>query len=152
MRSELLKYAPLPVRLMVAVGFLVHGLPKFTGEGHGMFQGMLTGIGVPAPGLLSWVTPAVEVGAALLILAGAHTSLAAAALLPVMLVALVTVHLPSGFSFMNVTGMADQGPTFGMPGAEISLIYIAMLLTLVLGGSGPLSVDSRRAEAAQPVA
>ncbi len=152
MRSDLLKYAPLPARLMLAVGFLFHGLPKFTGEGHGMFQGMLASVGIPAPGVLSWVTPVVEVGGALLLLAGAFTSLAAAALLPVMLVAMVTVHLPNGFSFMNITGSTDQGPTFGMPGAEVNLLYIALLLTLVLGGAGPLSVDSRRAEAAGPVA
>jgi hypothetical protein len=30
-----------------------------------------------------------------------------------MLVALFAVHLPNGFSFMNITGMIEAGPQFG---------------------------------------
>jgi len=61
------------------------------------------------------------------LLTGAYTRIASAMLLPVMLVALFTVHLPQGFSFMHVIGMTDSGPQFGVPGFEVNLIYISGL-------------------------
>lgn len=142
--NRLTPWSALPLRLMIAVSFLVHGLPKFTPVGHEMFVGMLESIGVPAPGLMAWITPVVEVTGALLVLVGAFTRISAAALVPVMVMAMVKVHLPNGFSWMNVTGMTEQGPTFGIPGAELSLLYLAILAALVIGGAGPLSVDARR--------
>jgi putative oxidoreductase len=33
------------------------------------------------------------------------------------------------------------GAQFGQPGYECDLLYLACLVALVLGGSGPLSVD-----------
>lgn len=139
-------YGPLALRLVIGIGFLYHGLPKlFTGQGHQMFQGMLEGIGIPAPGLMSWVVAIVEVGGGLALLAGAFTAIAGGLLIVHMLVAMFTVHWPNGFNFLNITGMTDAGPTFGMPGIEVNLLYIAGLLALVLGGPGPLSVDARRA-------
>jgi putative oxidoreductase len=33
------------------------------------------------------------------------------------------------------------GANFGQPGYETDLLYIAALVALVLGGSGPLAVD-----------
>ena len=61
-----------------------------------------------------------------------------------MLVALFTVHLPQGFSFMHITGMTESGPQFGVPGYEVNLIYIAGLLTLIVFGAGAYSLDSLR--------
>ncbi len=37
--------------------------------------------------------------------------------------------------------MTATGPEFGTPGYEVNLLYIAGLLTLVLGGTGAFSVD-----------
>jgi putative oxidoreductase len=34
------------------------------------------------------------------------------------------------------------GAQFGPPGFETDLLYLACLAALVLGGSGPLSIDS----------
>lgn len=34
-------FAPLPLRAMIVIGFLYHGLPKFTAQGHQEFVGML---------------------------------------------------------------------------------------------------------------
>jgi putative oxidoreductase len=44
---------------------------------------------------------------------------------------------------MNVTGMTDAGPEFGMPGYEVNLLYIAALAALLLGGAGAASLDDR---------
>ncbi|MGH7699777.1 MAG: DoxX family protein [Gemmatimonadales bacterium] len=146
MKKDWSAYGPLALRLVIGIGFLYHGVPKlFTGQGHQMFQGMLESIGIPAPGLMSWVVAIVEVGGGLALLAGAFTAIAGSLLIVNMLVAMFMVHWPNGFSFINITGMTDAGPTFGMPGIEVNLLYIGGLLALVLGGPGPLSVDARRA-------
>jgi putative oxidoreductase len=129
---------------MVAAGFLFHGLPKLTSVGHAGVVGMLTGIGVPLPGLTAWGVGVVEVAGALAILLGVGVTLASALLIVEMAVAAVTVHLANGFNFINITGMGEQGPVFGMPGVEVNLLYIAALLSLLLSGPGALRVGRRR--------
>lgn len=136
------KWAPLPLRLIIGYGFVYHGCPKvFTTSGHASFQGMLVQIGVPLPAVMSWVVALVEFLGGLAILAGAFLSLAAVLLTCNMLVAMFTVHLQNGFNFLNITGMTDSGPQFGMPGYEVNLLYIAGLLSLLFMGVGPLSID-----------
>lgn len=141
------KWAPMPLRLMLGFGFLYHGAPKvFTAQGHDMFVGMLQGIGVPAAGLMAWVVGIVEVAGGLALIVGVFTAVASALLIVNMLVAMFKVHLPNGFNFLNITGMTEAGPQFGMPGAEVNLLYIAGLLALLLRGATHLSVDEWMAE------
>jgi putative oxidoreductase len=90
---------------------------------------------------MSWVVGAIEFFGGLALIVGAFVGIVAVLQIGVMLVALLTVHLPQGFNFMNITGMTDAGPQFGMPGFEVNLIYIAGLSGLVLAGAGALSVD-----------
>ena len=59
-----------------------------------------------------------------------------------MLVAFFTVHLRYGFSSINTIGLTRDGPVFGPPGYEVVLLYIAGLLSFILGGAGIFSVDS----------
>jgi uncharacterized membrane protein YphA (DoxX/SURF4 family) len=59
----------------------------------------------------------------------------------VLLVAMLTVHLPYGFSSIKLIGVTASGAQFGPPGYEVNLLYIACLAALVLGGSGPFAVD-----------
>ena len=142
MERNVRAYWAIPLRILLGIAFLYHGLPKM-GGGHAGFVAMLQGIGVPVPGFSAWVVALVEVlGGAALIL-GALVPVATVLLIIEMLVAMFTVHLPHGFGFVNVTGMSPQGPVFGMPGVEVNLLYIAGLLALLLGGPGPLSVDDR---------
>jgi len=144
MQTPRASWAPVPLRLMLAAGFLYHGLPKLTAAGHAGVVGMLTGIGVPLPELAAWGVGLVEVFGALAILLGVFVTPAAALLIVNMAVAAVTVHLPHGFNFMNVTGMTEQGPVFGVPGVEVNLLYIAALAALLLAGPGPLAVGGDR--------
>ncbi len=144
-------YAQLPLRLMLGVGFVYHGFPKlFSAQGHEMFVGMLEGIGAPAPGILSWLVGGVEFFGGLALIAGAFVTVVAALGAVDMLVAAVTVHLPHGFNFMNITGMGEAGPQFGMPGYEVPLLYLAGFVALILGGAGALSVDRARGAAPEP--
>ena len=72
------KWAPLPLRLMIGVGFMYHGYPKlFTSEGHGAFVGMLQNIGIPAPGVAAWGVGVVEFVGGLALVLGAFVSAAA---------------------------------------------------------------------------
>jgi putative oxidoreductase len=145
MKRDWSGFAPLVLRVMLAFGFLFHGVPKImTAEGRAGFAGMLGMIGVPMPGLMVWVVGLVEVLGAVALLAGVATTIAAALLLVNMLVAMFTVHWAAGFNFIHVTGMTESGPQFGMPGYEVNLLYIAMLLALILGGAGAYSLEGRR--------
>ena len=138
------RWWPIPLRLSLGFGFLYHGLPKLSAAGHQGFVGALKGIGVPLPEVTAWVVGLVEVVGGLAILIGAYLTVAAIPLIIEMLVAAFTVHRPSGFNFINITGMGPSGPTFGMPGMEVSLLYASVLLALAIGGAGALSFDERR--------
>lgn len=141
-------WAPLPLRIILGFGLMYHGFPKlFSAEGHSGFVGMLQGIGVPAPDVMAYVVGIVEAFGGLAIFLGAFVTVAAVLSIGVMLVALFTVHLPNGFNFIHITGMTEAGPTFGMPGYEVNLLYIAGLLALILGGAGAWSVDQMRMRA-----
>ena len=137
--------APLFPRFILGFGFVYHGFPKLFLPGEReAFVGMLETIGVPQPGLMAWAVGALEFVGGLALIAGAFVVIFGSLLTLKMLVALYTVHLPQGFNFMHITGMTETGPTFGMPGYEVPLLYVAGLLVLVFGGAGALSVDRRR--------
>ena len=54
MGKEWNDWASLPLRLILGFGFAYHGYPKLFG-GHDGFAGMLTNLGIPAPGLMAWL-------------------------------------------------------------------------------------------------
>lgn len=145
MKKEWAPWGPVILRVILGIGFVYHGYPKlFSGQGHDGFVGMLTGLGIPAPGLMAWVVGIVEFFGGLALIAGAFVTIAGALLAIDMLVAIFKVHLAHGFSFVNITGMTDTGPQFGMPGYEAPLLYLAGVVALMLVGPGPWSVDERR--------
>src|SRR5207302_29118 len=106
------------------------------------FAGMLGSLGVPAPAMTAWLVGLAEVVGGLALIAGAFVAIASVVLIIDMLVAMFMVHLPNGFNFVNITGTGKQGPVFGMPGAEVNLLYIAGLLALVIIGGGAWSVEA----------
>jgi putative oxidoreductase len=131
----------LPLRLIVGLGFVQHGYAKLS-RGPDEFIAILHAMGVPFADLLGWATIVVEVVGGLLILAGAFVPVAAAPMIVVLLVAIVTVHLSNGFSSIKLVSYDAAGAHFGQPGYETDLLYIAGLLALCVGGAGPFSVDS----------
>jgi putative oxidoreductase len=62
----------------------------------------------------------------------------------VLLVAMITVHLPYGFSSVKLLSVSTSGAQFGPVGDELDLLYLAALLILALQGPGPLSIDNLR--------
>src|SRR5512145_104480 len=129
-----------PLRLIVGYGFIAHGLAKLS-RGPSSFAHTLDALGVPAPDVMAWATIFVELIGGFAVLIGAFVSVASIPLAVVLLVAMFTVHLPYGFSSIKLVAVTGAGPQFGPPGYEVALLYLASLAALVVGGSGPLSID-----------
>jgi putative oxidoreductase len=142
------QWAPLPLRLVIGYGFIVHGWAKLAGGPAG-FARLLDQIGAPLPEVTAWVSVFIEILGGLAILAGAFVAAVSVPLIVMMLVALFTVHLRYGFSAINTIGLTADGPQFSPPGYEVNLLYIAGLLALILGGAGRLSIDGLRARRKQ---
>jgi putative oxidoreductase len=138
-----------PLRLIVGLGYFEHGYAKLSRGADG-FIAILHAIGMPFAGLLGWATIAVEMVGGLFILFGAFVPVAALPMIAVLVVAILTVHLPNGFSSIKLLSYDAAGAHFGQPGYETDLLYLAGLLALCIGGAGPFSLDRflnrRRAE------
>jgi putative oxidoreductase len=139
-RSPIARWAPVPLRLIVGYGFMEHGFAKLA-RGLDAFPTILQALGVPAPHLMGWLTILVEIFGGLAVLLGALVPLASIPMAAVLLVAMITVHLPYGFSSIKLQAVTAAGAQFGPPGFETDLLYLACLTALVLGGSGPLAID-----------
>ena len=148
-RFPIFKWAPIPLRLIVGYGFMQHGLAKLS-RGPDGFATVLHGLGVPAPHFMAWSTILIEIFGGLAVLCGAFVTLASIPMAAVLLVAMFSVHLPYGFSSIKLMAVTPAGPRFGPPGYETNLLYLACLASLVLGGSGPLAVDSLIAKRLNP--
>jgi putative oxidoreductase len=139
-RYPLNRWAPIPIRLIVGYGFMQHGYAKLT-KGPEAFAVILHALGVPSPHLMAWLTILIELFGGLAVLLGAFVPLASLPMAVILLVAVFTVHLPYGFSSIKIKAVTAAGAQFGPPGYECDLLYLACLAALVLGGSGPLSID-----------
>jgi putative oxidoreductase len=129
-----------PLRVIVGFGFVEHGYAKLS-RGVDGFIAILHAIGIPFADLLGWGTIVVEIVGGLLILAGAFVPAATVPMIIVLLVAILTVHLPNGFSSIKLMSYDAAGAHFGQPGYETDLLYIAGLVALCVGGAGPFSLD-----------
>ena len=140
------------LRLIVGYGFVQHGVAKLL-KGPDAFAAILQMIGVPGPHFMAWVTILTELLGGIAVLLGAFVPLVSLALAAVLLVAIFTVHLPYGFSSIKLIAVTAAGVQFGPVGYETNLLYLAALVSLVLGGSGPLAIDGllKRRNATAPV-
>jgi len=126
--------------MIVGYGFMEHGYAKLA-RGPEDFAGILHALGMPFPELLSWATVLVELLGGLAVFLGAFIPVVSLPMAVVLLVAIVTVHLPNGFSSIKLQSVTMGGAHFGQPGYETDLLYLAGLAALLLGGSGPLALD-----------
>ena len=138
-RSPIAWWAPVPLRLIVGYGFMEYGFAKLA-RGADAFPAILQALGVRASHLMGWLTILVETFGGLAVLLVALVPLASIPMAAVLLVAIFTVHLPYGFSSIELLAVTAAGAQFGPPGFETDLLYLGCLAALVLGDSGPLSI------------
>jgi len=134
------QWAPLPLRLIIGSGFLVHGMAKWTRGPEGLGK-LMHQIGVPFPEFTAWMVTLLELFGGLAIIAGVCVMVVSIPLAISMLVAMLKVHMQYGFSSINTIGLTPAGPVFGPPGYEVNLLYIVCLLVLCLCEPDPLSFD-----------
>lgn len=117
------------LRVVAGIIFLMHGQQKLFEFGIGGVTGMMTGLGVPAPGLMAVIVTLVELVGGIALILGAFTRIAALLVAIDVLVAFFLVHMPNGF-------FASNG------GVELVLILATVGVTLVLTGPGAMALDS----------
>ena len=127
---------------MIGFGFAAHGYAKLS-RGPANFAAILASIGVPQPHLMAWVTSLLEFIGGISVMAGLFVVPLSLPLAAVMLTALFSVHFQYGFSSIRLKAVTASGAEFGPIGYELNLLYLAGLLTLVLGGSGKLKKESQ---------
>ena len=140
-RPSVAVWAPIPIRLIVGYGFIEHGFAKLS-RGPEVFAAILHTMGVPAPHLMAWLTILTELIGGLAVLLGALVPLVSLPMAAVLVVAMLTVHLPYGFSSIKLLSITSGRAQFGPPGYELDLLYLACLAALVVGGSGPMAIDN----------
>ena len=142
------RWVPIPIRMILGIGFMVHGWAKWS-RGPAAFAELLKQAGVPLPLANAWLVTSLEIFGGLALLMGAVVAITSIPLILSMLGAMFTVNIKYGFSAVNTIGLTPQGPQFSPPGYEINLLYIAGLVALILGGSGPWSIDALRSRRRQ---
>ena len=140
-RPSVAIWAAIPLRLIVGYGFVEHGFAKLS-RGSEAFAAILHTMGVPAPHLMAWLTILTELIGGLAVLLGALVPLVSLPMAAVLVVAILTVHLPYGFSSIKLLSVTSGRAQFGPPGYELDLLYLACLAALVFGGSGPMAIDN----------
>jgi putative oxidoreductase len=130
-------YAITILRIVLGMVFFAHGAQKmlgwFGGYGFSGTMGFFTQqMGIPAP--LAFLAICAEFFGGLGLIVGFLARIAAIGIMCNMLVAVAMVHGRNGF-FMNWSGN-QKGEGF-----EYHLLAIAVLLAILVKGSGALSVD-----------
>lgn len=125
-------FAPLALRLPVAIIFMAHGAQKLFGwfGGHGL-EGTgqwMASIGLEPGYLMALGAGSAEFLGGLALLIGLFTRPAAVALAFTMIVAIVTVHLDNGLFMSN-------------NGYEFGLALLATSVSLAISGGGRFSAD-----------
>ncbi len=113
-------------RLAVAYGFYEPAMMKWADIGA--IAEWFGSIGIPLPMLNAYMAATTEITGVVLLTLGLFTRLISIPLMVVMVVAIVTVHLPNGFGAGN-------------NGFEIPLYYLLFLAIFASFGAGKFSLD-----------
>ncbi len=113
-------------RLILAYGFYEPAMNKINNL-NGVAE-WFAGMNYPAPMVSAILAMITEAAGVILLTLGLGTRLIAVPMMFVMVVAILTVHLPNGFAA-------------GDNGFEIPLYYFLMLFALLVNGSGRISID-----------
>jgi len=138
------RYAPLPLRLVLGLALTISGFVKLFplgGPGHRNVVQELTGLGLPWVEPLSWIVGGAELLAGLAMLLGACTSLAALVMI-VNIGGLLVLALAQGIWYPEELGLAElRFYPYRLPSLEAAAVFLAALVSLLLSGPGPCSMD-----------
>ena len=115
------------LRLAIGLTFFMHGWQKLFEFGIAGVAGAFAQMGVPLPAVSGPLVSVLELVGGAAIVLGLGTRWIAIPLAIDMLVAILLVHLPSGF--------------FAPNGAELPLLLLAGVVALVLTGPGAYALD-----------
>ena len=125
--SEYLKSLSLLLaRLVIAYGFYEPAMNKWADIGS--VAEWFGSMGIPLALLNAYMAASTEIAGVVLLTLGFLTRLISVPLIVVMIVAIITVHLPNGFSA-------------GDNGFEIPLYYMLFLFVFLSNGAGKFSID-----------
>ena len=124
--KHLQSIALLLARLAVAYGFYEPAMMKWADMAA--VAKWFGSMGIPFPTLNAYMAATTEITGVVLLTLGLFTRLISIPMIVIMIVAIVTVHLPNGFSAGN-------------NGFEIPVYYMLFLLIFVSFGAGKLSLD-----------
>ena len=114
-------YGPLPIRILVGLAFIAHGLPKLSEPA--MTQGFFGNIGLPPE--LAIPIGLLEVIGGFALLVGVVTRIASILFIIEMIGATTVAKLSEGF----------------VGGFELELLLISVAISLLLTGPGKLSIE-----------
>ncbi|MGD8395543.1 MAG: DoxX family protein [Candidatus Eiseniibacteriota bacterium] len=137
-RRSAARWQQLAIRLPLGTIFIAHGGQALFGWWGGAgfvasLQSYQTHLGIPVQ--LAAVALLLQFFGGILIVVGLLTRVVAALLAILMVVAIIKVHLGSGF-FLNWQLVAGRGH-----GVELNIALLGMCLALLLGGAGEPSID-----------
>lgn len=119
--KNIFTFAPLPLRIIAGIGFMLHGLPKLL-DIPGT-QNSFMNMGLPSE--LAIIIGLLEFIGGLAILLGILTRIAAGLLAINMIGAIIQVKASKGF----------------IGGYELDLLYFAIMISLMISGPGSLSIE-----------
>ncbi len=114
------------IRLLLVYGFYEPALNKYANVGD--IAQWFAQLNIPFPLFSAYMATYTEIFGVIFLTLGIFTRFISLALIILLIVAIITVHLPNGFSVAN-------------NGFEIPLYFIAFLFTLMSFGAGKISLD-----------
>ena len=119
------------IRVVVGLTLATHGLNKIFGGGKiAGTTGWFASMGMKMPKANAWLAALTEIGSGVFLALGFLTPLAAAGLVAIMVVALITTHRKNGWFIFNPGG-----------GIEYVVVLAAVGIGLACAGPGEWSID-----------
>ncbi|HXT83018.1 MAG TPA: DoxX family protein [Verrucomicrobiae bacterium] len=115
------EFSPLPLRIIIGITFIIHGLPKLVGVGK--TQGFFGHMGLPPE--LALPIALLEVIGGIVLICGILTRITSILLIIEMIGAIFTAKISKGF----------------VGGYELDLLLIFIAMSLLISGPGRISIE-----------
>jgi putative oxidoreductase len=121
--EKISSFAPIPIRIIAGIAFILHGLPKF--QDLLGTQGFFASVGIP--GEMALLIGLLEVVGGILLIVGFITRVTAILFTIEMICTILIVKAGNGF--------------MGQGGFEVDLLLMSIAISLALSGPGRVSIE-----------